>query len=259
NAADAQYPHQPIARLIVQACSPSFQPGLRGFSGPIREFFAEPVQFADQRLHLLLVHGAGDLSGVVPVHGVGQIEGHHHFKGPVSQCPGADGEVKVLLKVTDVHIPDSSLQHFQPGAHALELVGQQAAVGILHHVSVLLVPGGPEHQPVSVVTGGVAAVRRKSIVHDIQPQAGLLIAEEHLGFSFSVVVMGGVKRVVVRQLLLQQGRGVQPIGTAGLAGVAVDAVFDLVHLLPPLVAQIGLVGCPPQQLGHPGRLGDVDA
>ena len=68
-----------------------------------------------------------------------------------------------------------------------------------------------------------------------------------------------VKRVVIRQHLLQQCGDVQLIGAAALADIAVDAVFDLVHLGVPLAAHVGLVGRAAQQSAHSGRLGNVDA
>ena len=71
-------------------------------------------------------------------------------------------------------------------------------------------------------------------------------------------MVNGVKFVVVLQHQLQQCRGVQTVGAAGLAGVAVDALFHLVHFGVPLVAHVLLVRRPAQQGAHAGGLRDID-
>ena len=57
--------------------------------------------------------------------------------------------------------------------------------------------------------------------------------------------MLGIELVVILEHNLKERRGIQPVGTAALARIAVQAVFDLVHLLVPFVGHLGLIGRTP--------------
>ena len=67
-----------------------------------------------------------------------------------------------------------------------------------------------------------------------------------------------VKRVVVLQHQLQQCGRIQSVGAAAFTGVAVDAVFNAVHLFIPLIRHVLLIRRAAEQRRHPGGLGDVN-
>ena len=116
---------------------------------PLREPGAGLIQILNECFQFWSGKGAVQLRRIVSIHRVGQIKGDIHPE-QLALRPGKQAEIR-RNEVAVIAVLDPGGQHLQSGVHPRQLLSQQAGVGVLMGIAVLIHPGAAQLQPVLIV------------------------------------------------------------------------------------------------------------